>query len=63
MDPRGTSSSKWDCFASYRLSIVHPLDDSKTIHRTVIHGIGFPVRKNHRVGVILPWLLPYLIPN
>ncbi|KAI5606141.1 hypothetical protein BDE02_01G401300 [Populus trichocarpa] len=37
MDPRGTSSSKWDCFASYRLSIVNPLDDSKTIHRDSWH--------------------------
>ena len=37
MDPRGTSSSKWDCFASYRLSIVNALDDSKTIHRDSWH--------------------------
>ena len=33
MDPRGTSSSKWDCFATYRLSIVNPLDDSKTVNQ------------------------------
>lgn len=37
VDPRGTSSSKWDCFASYRLAIVNLLDDSKTVHRDSWH--------------------------
>ncbi|AES73609.2 putative ubiquitinyl hydrolase 1 [Medicago truncatula] len=37
MDPRGTSSSKWDCFASYRLAFVNVVDDSKTIHRDSWH--------------------------
>ncbi|KAL9400364.1 hypothetical protein Peur_009325 [Populus x canadensis] len=46
MDPRGTSSSKWDCFASYRLSIVNPLDDSKTIHRDSWHRFSSK-KKSH----------------
>ncbi|CAI8599607.1 unnamed protein product [Vicia faba] len=37
MDPRGTSSSKWDCFASYRLAFVNVVDDSKTVHRDSWH--------------------------
>ncbi|KAI8024911.1 Ubiquitin carboxyl-terminal hydrolase 13 [Camellia lanceoleosa] len=37
MDPRGTSSSKWDCFASYHLAVVNPLDKSKSIHRDSWH--------------------------
>ncbi|XP_061952227.1 uncharacterized protein LOC133674941 isoform X2 [Populus nigra] len=46
MDPRGTSSSKWDCFASYRLSIFNPLDDSKTIHRDSWHRFSSK-KKSH----------------
>jgi hypothetical protein len=46
MDPRGTSSSKWDCFARYRLSIVNPLDDSKTIHRDSWHRFSSK-KKSH----------------
>lgn len=36
-DPRGTSSSKWDCFASYRLCVVNAKDDSKTVQRDSWH--------------------------
>ncbi|XP_031377556.1 uncharacterized protein LOC116192981 isoform X2 [Punica granatum] len=43
MDPRGASATKWECFASYRLSIVNVLDDSKTIHRDSWHR--FSVKK------------------
>ncbi|KAF3447096.1 hypothetical protein FNV43_RR12276 [Rhamnella rubrinervis] len=46
MDPRGTSSSKWDCFASYRLSIVNVQDDSKTIHRDSWHRFSSK-KKSH----------------
>ncbi|OAY53652.1 uncharacterized protein LOC110610443 [Manihot esculenta] len=46
MDPRGTSSSKWDCFASYRLAIVNQTDDSKTIHRDSWHRFSSK-KKSH----------------
>lgn len=46
MDPRGTSSSKWDCFASYRLAVVNHLDDSKTIHRDSWHRFSSK-KKSH----------------
>lgn len=46
MDPRGTSSSKWDCFASYRLAIVNVADDSKTIHRDSWHRFSSK-KKSH----------------
>ncbi|CAI0444276.1 unnamed protein product, partial [Linum tenue] len=46
MDPRGTSSSKWDCFASYRLSIVNLADDSKTINRDSWHRFSTK-KKSH----------------
>ncbi|KAL5559772.1 hypothetical protein UlMin_035983 [Ulmus minor] len=46
MDPRGTSSSKWDCFASYRLAIVNLQDDSKTIHRDSWHRFSSK-KKSH----------------
>ncbi|GKV03246.1 hypothetical protein SLEP1_g15584 [Rubroshorea leprosula] len=46
MDPRGTSSSKWDCFASYRLAIVNIGDDSKTIHRDSWHRFSSK-KKSH----------------
>ncbi|XP_076907715.1 uncharacterized protein LOC143564271 [Bidens hawaiensis] len=46
MDPRGTSSSKWDCFASYRLTVVNPLDDSKSIHRDSWHRFSTK-KKSH----------------
>lgn len=46
MDPRGTSSSKWDCFASYRLAIVNVQDDSKTIHRDSWHRFSSK-KKSH----------------
>ncbi|KAE8674412.1 FAR1-related sequence 6 isoform 1 [Hibiscus syriacus] len=46
MDPRGTSSSKWDCFVSYRLAIVNLNDDSKTIHRDSWHRFSSK-KKSH----------------
>ncbi|KAF1865155.1 hypothetical protein Lal_00004529 [Lupinus albus] len=46
MDPRGTSSLKWDCFASYRLAIVNVADDSKTIHRDSWHRFSSK-KKSH----------------
>lgn len=46
MDPRGTSSSKWDCFASYRLAIVNVADDSKSIHRDSWHRFSSK-KKSH----------------
>ncbi|KAG8636338.1 hypothetical protein MANES_16G123500v8 [Manihot esculenta] len=46
MDPRGTASSKWDCFASYRLAIVNLTDDSKTIHRDSWHRFSSK-KKSH----------------
>ncbi|KAF5726253.1 hypothetical protein HS088_TW23G00995 [Tripterygium wilfordii] len=45
MDPRGTSS-KWDCFASYRLAIVNLNDDSKSIHRDSWHRFSSK-KKSH----------------
>ncbi|XP_010431620.1 PREDICTED: uncharacterized protein LOC104715953 [Camelina sativa] len=46
MDPRGTTSSLWDCFVSYRLSIVNPLDDSLTIHKDSWHRFSSK-KKSH----------------
>ena len=46
MDPRGSSSSKWDCFASYRLAIVNHADDSKSIHRDSWHRFSSK-KKSH----------------
>ncbi|KAK6927548.1 MATH/TRAF domain [Dillenia turbinata] len=46
IDPRGTSSSKWDCFASYRLSIIHTVDDSKNIQRDSWHRFSSK-KKSH----------------
>lgn len=46
MDPRGTSSSKWDCFASYRLTVVNPNDNSKSIHRDSWHRFSTK-KKSH----------------
>eukprot|EP01018_Ginkgo_biloba_P001927 Gb_20787 [translate_table: standard] len=37
MDPRGSSSSKWDCFASYRLCVVNQRDEGKSIQRDSWH--------------------------
>lgn len=36
-DPRGSSSSKWDCFASYRLCVVNQRDETKSIQRDSWH--------------------------
>ncbi|PKA57938.1 Ubiquitin carboxyl-terminal hydrolase 13 [Apostasia shenzhenica] len=46
VDPRGSSSSKWDCFASYRLSVVNHLDDSKSITRDSWHRFSSK-KKSH----------------
>ncbi|KAL8130006.1 hypothetical protein V2J09_019161 [Rumex salicifolius] len=46
VDPRGTNSSKWDCFTSYRLSLVNLSDDSKTIHRDSWHRFSHK-KKSH----------------
>lgn len=46
MDPRGSSSSKWDCFASYRLSIVNHSDESKSIQRDSWHRFSSK-KKSH----------------
>ncbi|CAN6841711.1 unnamed protein product [Brassica oleracea] len=46
MDPRGASSSRWDCFASYRLSIVNHVDESLTIHKDSWHRFSSK-KKSH----------------
>ncbi|XP_042484994.1 MATH domain and coiled-coil domain-containing protein At3g58200-like [Macadamia integrifolia] len=46
MDPRGSSSSKWDCFASYRLSIINHLDEAKSIQRDSWHRFSSK-KKSH----------------
>ncbi|XP_073138967.1 uncharacterized protein [Henckelia pumila] len=46
MDPRNTASSKWDCFASYRLSIDNLTDSSKSVHRDSWHRFSSK-KKSH----------------
>ncbi|RRT80257.1 hypothetical protein B296_00023607 [Ensete ventricosum] len=50
VDPRGSSSSsggnKWDCFASYRLSISNHLDDAKSVARDSWHRFSSK-KKSH----------------
>ncbi|CAH9127329.1 unnamed protein product [Cuscuta epithymum] len=46
MDPRNTTSAKWDCFASYRLAIENPSDASKSIHRDSWHRFSSK-KKSH----------------
>ncbi|KAG7567707.1 MATH/TRAF domain [Arabidopsis thaliana x Arabidopsis arenosa] len=46
IDPRGTTSSLWDCFASYRLSIVNHVDDSLTIHKESWHRFSSKKRSH-----------------
>ncbi|KAL6013438.1 hypothetical protein ACLOJK_003936 [Asimina triloba] len=51
IDPRtassaSSSSSKWDCFASYRLSILNHADDAKSIHRDSWHRFSAK-KKSH----------------
>ncbi|XP_057958521.1 uncharacterized protein LOC131151284 [Malania oleifera] len=46
MDPRGTSSSKWDCFASYRLAVVNHADEAKSVHRDSWHRFSTK-KKSH----------------
>ena len=47
--PHDTSSSKWDCFASYCRAIANVVDNSKTI---VAPGTASSQRRNHTVGAI-----------
>ncbi|KAK4748324.1 hypothetical protein SAY87_014910 [Trapa incisa] len=67
-DPRGASATKWDCFASYRLSIVNVLDDSKTIHRDSWHRFSLK-KKSHGwcdftpASTIMDPKLGYLLSN
>ena len=44
-DP-GNSSSKWDCFASYRLSVRNLGDDAKSVHRDSWHRFSAK-KKSH----------------
>ncbi|GER51702.1 TRAF-like family protein [Striga asiatica] len=46
MDPRNTASSKWDCFASYRLAIDNLSDPSKSVHRDSWHRFSSK-KKSH----------------
>lgn len=47
MDPtKSSNSSKWECFTSYRLSLVNLVDDSKTIHRDSWHRFSSK-KKSH----------------
>ncbi|KAL3655838.1 hypothetical protein CASFOL_000234 [Castilleja foliolosa] len=46
MDPRNTASSKWDCFASYRLAINNFSDHSKSVHRDSWHRFSSK-KKSH----------------
>ncbi|CAK9145468.1 unnamed protein product, partial [Ilex paraguariensis] len=46
MDPRNTTSSKWDCFASYRLAVENVSDSSKSIHRDSWHRFSSK-KKSH----------------
>lgn len=47
MDPtKSLNSSKWECFTSYRLSLVNLIDDSKTIHRDSWHRFSSK-KKSH----------------
>lgn len=50
VDPRSgsssSSSSRWDCFASYRLSIPNHADESKSIHRDSWHRFSSK-KKSH----------------
>ncbi|KAL8496954.1 hypothetical protein ACS0TY_020584 [Phlomoides rotata] len=46
MDPRNTASSRWDCFASYRLAIDNLLDPSKSVHRDSWHRFSSK-KKSH----------------
>ncbi|KAF5790100.1 putative ubiquitinyl hydrolase 1 [Helianthus annuus] len=54
IDPRGTSSTKLDCFASYRLTVVNLTDDSKSIQRD--SPTDFRRRRSRTDGVISPHL-------
>ncbi|GAB2215403.1 hypothetical protein Droror1_Dr00019786 [Drosera rotundifolia] len=37
VDPRATNSNKWECFVSYRLSIVNVGEEGKSVHRDSWH--------------------------
>ncbi|KAK1292495.1 hypothetical protein QJS10_CPB17g02403 [Acorus calamus] len=50
IDPRrgpvSSASNRWDCFASYRLSVVHPTEDSRSVHRDSWHRFSSK-KKSH----------------
>ncbi|KAK1316851.1 hypothetical protein QJS10_CPA05g01382 [Acorus calamus] len=50
VDPRrgpvSSASNRWDCFASYRLSVVHPTEDSRSVHRDSWHRFSSK-KKSH----------------
>ncbi|KAH9300653.1 hypothetical protein KI387_012236, partial [Taxus chinensis] len=46
MAPRGPSSSKWDCFASYRLCVVNQCDETKSIQKDSWHRFSAK-KKSH----------------
>ena len=53
-DPRGASGGKWDCFASYRLALVHPTNEAKTIARDSWHRFSGAVMGNSMQNHIAP---------
>ncbi|KAK1269842.1 hypothetical protein QJS04_geneDACA006424 [Acorus gramineus] len=50
VDPRrgpvSSASNRWDCFASYRLSVVHLTEDSRSVHRDSWHRFSSK-KKSH----------------
>ncbi|KAL4181746.1 hypothetical protein AMTRI_Chr12g272620 [Amborella trichopoda] len=46
VDPRGSSSSKWDCFASYKLCVLNQRDETKSIQRDSWHRFSSK-KKSH----------------
>ncbi|XP_060208881.1 uncharacterized protein LOC132636176 [Lycium barbarum] len=62
MDPRNTTSSKWDCFASYRLAVELPTDTSKSIHRDSWHRFSSK-KKSHGWCDFTPSNLGFLLNN
>ena len=45
-DPRGASSPKWDCFASYKLAVMNQRDDAKSVARDSWHRFSSK-KKSH----------------
>ena len=52
-DP-GNNNSKWDCFASYRLSVRNLVDDNKSVHRDSWHRFSAK-KKSHGGHAGLRW--------